>query len=162
MAWVLGLVIIGGLVYLAYSSPEARKAVIIVLAVVLCGVAYLIYDEFVSEEQATTLIKPDEVELREFVATTRTGIFYARGSIKNLSTAHTLEFLEIRVRAHDCPSEQLVDACEIVGESVEKIKIEIPPGQVRGTEKSVSFSNLPAVTNLVWSFDVAAVRAKVD
>ena len=46
MAWLLGLVIIGGLVYLAYSSPEARKAVLIVLAVVVCGVAYLLYDEF--------------------------------------------------------------------------------------------------------------------
>ena len=162
MPWLLGLVIIGGLVYLAYSSPEARKAVLIVLAVVLCGVAYLLYDEFASEEKATSLITADEVELRDFAANTRTGLFYAKGSVKNLSPDHTLAFLEMRVRAHDCPSEQLADVCEIVGESVEKVKIEIPPGQVRGIEKSVSFSNLPAVTNLVWSFDVHAVRAKVD
>jgi hypothetical protein len=162
MAWLLGLVIVGGLVYLAYSSPEVRKAVIIVLAVVLCGIAYLLYDEYSTEEQATSLIAVDQVELRDFATNTRTGIFYAKGSIKNLSAENTLASLQLRVRAHDCPSETLSDACETVGESVEKIKLEIPPGQVRGVEKSVSFSNLPAVTNLVWSFDVVGVRAKVD
>ena len=162
MAWLLGLVIIGGLVYLAYSSPEARKAVLIVLAVVVCGVAYLLYDEFTSEERAITLIAADEVELRGFAANTRTGLFYAKGSIKNLSSEHTLAFLEMRVRAHDCPTDQLEEACEIVGESVEKFKIEIPPEQVRGTERPIAISNLPTATNLVWSFDVVGVRAKVD
>ena len=68
----------------------------------------------------------------------------------------------MRVRAHDCPTDQLEEACEIVGESVEKFKIEIPPGQVRGTERAIAISNLPTVTNLVWSFDVVGVRAKVD
>ena len=162
MAWLLGLIIVAALVYLAYLSPETRKAVITVLAVVLCGVAYLIYDEFATERQATSLIALDEVELRNFSTNSRTGIFYAKGSVKNLSASETIESIELRVRAHDCPGDELTDACETVGESVEKMKLEVPPGQVRGVEKSVSFSNLPSVTNLVWSFSVAGVRAKVD
>lgn len=162
MPWLIGLAFIAGLGYLAYNSPEARKFIGVVVAIVIGGVAYLIYDEQETERDAKTLIGVSEVELRDFATSKRTGIFYAKGSIKNLSKSVTLESFGLRVRAHDCPSAQLSDSCEIVGESIEKLKIEVPPGQVRGVEKAVRISNLPTVKNLVWSFDVASVRARTD
>ena len=162
MAWLLGLVIVGGLVYLAYSTPEARKAIVIVLALVVGGVAFLLYREYSIDRKAVSRIAMDEVELRGFVTAPRTGVLYTKGSVKNLSKLHTLESLDMRVRAHDCPTTELSEACETVGESTEHIKLEVPPGQVRGAEKSVNISSLPAVRTLVWSYDVIAVRAKVE
>lgn len=162
MGWLLGLIIVAGLIYFAYFSPEARKAVIVVLCVVVAGVTYLLWTEWADEKQATSAIAIDEVELRGFVTRSQTGVYYAKGGVKNLSAAETIESIELRVQAHDCPTETLRDDCETVGESVERIKIEVPPGQVRGIDKSVSFSNPRSPRTLVWSYDVVAVRALVD
>lgn len=159
MAWAVGLIIILGLLYLVYAVPDVRKVVAAVLVLMVGAVAGLLYWENVNDRKAATAIAAEQVELRDFEIVTRTGLRYYRGNVKNLSADHTIGAFRLRVRAHDCPGDVVSEHCETVGESSEEIKLNIPPGQVRGFERSVSFSNLPAVKNLKWSFDVISVRA---
>lgn len=162
MPWILASILIIGLAFLAYTMPEARKIVAGLFVVIVIGVGFLIWREQSLDNRAENAITIEEVELRDFSTTPKTGLLYAKGSVKNLSEDQAVDTVDIRVRAHDCPSEELTDACEIVGESVEHIKLHIPAGQVRGIEKIISLSNLPAVKTLVWSYDVVAVRADVN
>ncbi len=162
MGWVVGLIIVFGLCYFIIVAPEIRAILIGVLVVVAGLVGWLLYDEYDEEQQSKTLISVSEVELRDMGVITRTGIKYIQGSVKNLSPSNALKNFTLRVRAHDCPGEKLEDACEIVGESTEDVKIEVPAGQVRAIERTVRFTNLPAARTLVWSYDVLDVRAVVD
>lgn len=162
MPWLIALVLVAGLAYLAYTSPQFRKGIGVLIAIIVAAVAYLIYSEQMSEHRATSAIAVNEVELRDVSAVSRTGLYYAKGSVKNLSASETLDSFELRARAHDCPDETLSDACETVGESIDTIKLMIPPGQVRGMDQAVRVSNLPAVRTLVWTFDVMSVRARTE
>lgn len=159
MAWGLGLIIILGLLYLVYAVPELRKVVAVVLLLLVGGVGALLYWEVSTDNRAAAAIAVEQVELRGFEVYTKTGLRYFRGNVKNLSTEYKIGVFHLRVRAHDCPSTVLSEQCEIVGESLDEIKLGVPPGQVRRVERSVSFTNLPTVKNLMWSYEVVSVRA---
>lgn len=159
MAWGLGLIIILGLLYLVYAVPELRKVIATVLVLLVGGVGALLYWELSTDKKAAAAIAVDQVELRGFEVYTRTGLRYFRGNVKNLSTEYTIGTFRLRVRAHDCPGSVVSAQCETVGESLDDIKVTVPPGQVRGVGRSVSFTNLPAVENLLWSYEVVSVRA---
>jgi len=162
MGWVVGLIIVLGLCYFIIVSPEIRGILIAVLVVVAGLVGWLLYREYAAEVQSKTLIAVSEVELRDMGVITRTGIKYIRGSVKNLSASHALKNFTLRVRAHDCPGEKLDAACEIVGESTEDVKVEVPAGQVRAVDRTVRFTNLPPARHLVWSYEVLGARAVVE
>ena len=162
MGWVVGLIIILGLCYFIIVTPEIRGILIGVLVVIAGLVGWLLYREYDEEHKSKTLISTAQVELRDMGVITRTGIKYIQGSVKNLSPSHALKNFTLRVRAHDCPSEKIDDACEIVGESTEDVKIEVPAGQVRAVERTVRFTNLPPARTLVWSYEVLDVRAVVE
>lgn len=159
MAWGLALIIILGLLYLVYAVPDLRKVIAVVLALMIGGVGALLYWEFSTDRKAAAAIAVEQVELRGFEIYTRTGLRYFKGNVKNLSGEYSIGSFHLRVRAHDCPSAEITGQCETVGESLDELKLNIPPGQVRGVERSVSFTNLPAVKNLLWSFEVVSVRA---
>jgi len=162
MGWVVGLIIVLGLCYFIIVTPEIRGILIGVLVVIAGLVGWLLYLEYDEEQKSKTLITTAQVELRDMGVITRTGIKYITGSVKNLSPSHALKTFTLRVRAHDCPGEKIEDACEIVGESSEEVKIEVPAGQVRAVERTVRFTNLPPARTLVWSYEVMDVRAVVE
>jgi len=162
MGWVVGLISLLGMCYFIIVTPEIRGILIGVLVVIAGLVGWLLYREYDEEQKSKTLISAAQVELRDMGVITRTGIKYIKGSVKNLSPSHALKTFTLRVRAHDCPGEKIDDACEIVGESTEEVKIEVPAGQVRAVERTVRFTNLPPARTLVWSYEVLDVRAVVE
>ncbi len=160
MPWIIAIV--AGLVLGAVlvSSRTARNALITVAVIFAIAAAWIIFSEERSEQRAHTLIGADEIELRTPQVERRGGLFYVVASVKNLSASHDTETIKLKILAHDCPTATLSDACEIVGERLENLRLVIPPGQVRGIDRLSSFSNMPQVENLVWSFEVMEVRAR--
>ena len=162
MPWIIA--VIAGLVLGAVliSSRLARSALIAVAVLLALGAAWLVYTDRSREYLAQTLIDPSEVELREPHVEQRGGLYYLVTSIKNLSPEHSIKYLKIRVLAHDCAGETLDETCETVGDETMALTVRVPPEQVRGVAELASFSNLPAVRTMVWSFTVDEVRAEVD
>lgn len=161
MAWIF--VIVAGLLLgaLLIGSHVARAALIAVAVLLGAGAIWMIYAEHVRERDARILITPQQVELRAPSVERRGGLYYLVTAAKNLSEAHSIAALKIRVQALDCPSETVTDACEIVGDQIVSLTLNVPPQQVRGIQELAPFANLPQVRFMLWSFEVAEVRAEV-
>jgi hypothetical protein len=162
MAWII--VILAGLLLgaILIGSRTARTVLIGLAVLLVLGAGWLIYQEKMREHDARTLISPDEVELRDATVDQVGGLYYLVTSVKNLSGEHAIHSLRIRVQAHDCPEARLSEACETVGDQQVHVTVRVPPQQVRGIRELSPFANLPQATVMMWTFDVAEVRAVVE
>ncbi|MBR0685304.1 hypothetical protein JQ594_05215 [Bradyrhizobium manausense] len=154
---VVGLLVLGVVVWLAIASSEAEKQ----------KVANEIADrareanEKSRQEELWSRVPPDSVELRnpQLLPDVRPAWsspvdFKLSGSIKNRSS-YKLSAFEIDITVRDC-----ADRCETVGHSLETIWVDIPPQEVRGIGSKVTLANLPALRGkLAPQFTVKRVYA---
>ena len=150
-------------------SPVARKAIVWLLGIaVLAGFGLYVYSEYEDrnrkrEEQAAKQRIPlSNVEWIDFrvgrVGMTQLVRLTAR--VKNKDSRFTLTGLELQLQIQDCPEPRLY-ACDIVGETLKRISIEIPPGQVMGINTTTYFRDLgPERPGRQWKISPVSVSGR--
>jgi hypothetical protein len=161
MLWILIAVIV---IIAAVVNPAVRKVVGGVLGlVVLAGLglfAYISYQDQIDkreEQAAKQRIPHTNVELSDLrMGLTQFGRL--NGRVKNNDGRHTLTRLELRLRIRDCADPE---KCDTVGEALESIDIEIPPGQVRALNETTYFRDLgPERPGRTWTYDLVSVSGR--
>ena len=144
------------------AYPGFRGLVIVVVALIGGVIWYTVEQGNKKARLARSLIKPSEVELRDFTLGREYGSFKLTGNVKNLSSKYTLLEIIVAVRVYDCPTEKIGLDCEVIGERTERLSATTPPGQVRNFNKSVWFSNMPEINNFEWSYKIKSITASVN
>jgi len=105
-----------------------------------------------------TLVPPDHVQL-ELQMAELNGPLPSKavvGRVWNHDPAIRLERLELRVRVLDCQA-----GCVTIGERIESLALDVPPGQARDINHYVRFAELGAPRgHRTWMYDVLSVRGQ--
>ena len=107
-----------------------------------------------------------EIEIRDlFLSKKSFSSYRLSGSLKNLNPSYTLSSMRLNLTFYDCPtgggdkSEDWVE-CEIIGEEQVSLFLTVPPGQVRGFDRSVYVSDLPKLKRrFAWGYSIESTRA---
>lgn len=159
MLWVLLILVV---IVTAFLVPKFGKVLLGVIGVlILIGVLwYLSYH--IETEASKKRIVPSEIKLTELTLVPgRAGTYTTyklQGRIKNMSSAHILESVQLTVTIQDCIKPQ---QCEVVGERWVTIWHDIPPGQTRAVDQFVIFSDMPAFKGQpTWHYAIQEIRGK--
>jgi hypothetical protein len=145
VVWLLLVVVI---VFAALAVPRFGKVVLILLAVLigLAAVGGLVLYRMDQQEKreraiAKSRIPFDEIDLVNLALQPSygTGSYTLVGRVRNKSARYTLSELRLQLTIRDCLTP---GACEIVGESDERIYADVPAGQARDLSEYVHFSGL--------------------
>lgn len=164
MVWVFVAVVV---IWLAVASPAFRKALGFLFAAA-CILGLLAYGWLERErsmsrreaEAAKKRISPNEVELLDLRMGTSGPFVNLAGRARNNSTRFILTRIELRLYVEDCPVGGSTK-CDIVGDAIEEVSADVPPGQVREISKSVYFRDLgPARAGRGWRYNVVSVSGR--
>lgn len=160
MEWIVGMVTVGALLFLSVKFRKFRIGLLVVLGLAVVGgsIAWAVTEK--ADHDSRNRMGPNDIELTDM--NLRGDFFGYRlvGRAKNLSARYVLSEFKLRVTMRDCT---VSNQCEIVGESTAWYWDDIPPGQVRAIDESVSFVNLPPPRGkLRWDYRIepGSIRAK--
>lgn len=141
-------------IFLAVKYRGFRYFAIISIVAVAGYIFYLYESDRREEALSKTRIKKEEVELFDARLSLGTlGKLTAR--LKNNSAQYTLKGLTLRIQVLDCVKKD----CEIIGQTDHNYWSKVPPGQVRGIDEYVSFSNLPQIRGeWTWNCEILDIR----
>jgi hypothetical protein len=147
MAWLVGLVVAIGFVWLLIVSPRFRVAAIVVVGGLAAIIFFYISSENQRQAKSHTLITPSQLDLNGVTLSGRSDFWDINGTIKN-NSAHTLTGLTLKVTVSDCASD-----CIVVGEDDSVyVSVTVPPSQLRTFHASVYFNNMPTPKKLSWNY----------
>jgi hypothetical protein len=155
MFWILIAI---ALIALAFYFKWARVIVGIVAAGFACLLLFLLISDATSKREAELSkhrIAASEVEFQDLLLTS--DLSHLRGRVKNNSPRYDLESAELRIILKDCMGSN----CDVVGQTEESIRMNVPPGQTRGIEEYLYFSNVPKLRGtLQWEYKVNFIRGR--
>ncbi|HYA47100.1 MAG TPA: hypothetical protein VEF92_06060 [Burkholderiales bacterium] len=155
MWWLIAILAIVA----AFFFPRFRNVLLILMGVLVLGF-FALYEYQQAEEKASRgRIATTDVQLTETRLIVRSpGAYTLTGRLRNGSAQFSIESLQIRLTLRDCVSK---NRCETIGETTQPLSVSVPPGQTRGVEERVYFSDLPSLKgNLEWDYAVVEIRAK--
>ena len=162
MRWV---VVAAAVVWFAVASPRFRYALGVLIAIVIAlGVAAYLWSGYQDQQRAKAalaakgLIKHESIELFDMTMGISGPSVTLKGRVRNNDAAYSLTAVELRIRVLDCNEAQ---KCDVVGEAVEDVLTNVPPGQVRDVDEFVYFSGLGRERpGRRWTYDLLSVSAK--
>lgn len=169
MAWIIGLVVVIGFVWLMVTNERFRRFGFGLIALAAIAIALLWAGgeksnrEFQAEmERERTAIPLSSVELRDLTLSDASGYARLSGTVVNHGT-YPIQQLTIQVSLRDCPSSQSLEGCTIIGQDDALVFVEVPPGQARAISTTADLTN--AATRGLhwgWTYGLKEVRAKLD
>lgn len=155
MWWLIAILAI----IVGFFFPRFRKALLILIGVLVVGFFALYEYEQTEEKASRSRIANTDVHLTETRLIVRSpGSYTLIGRLRNGSSQYSIQSLRVRLTLRDCVSKT---KCDAIGETTQSLSISVPPGQTRGVEERVYFSNLPGLKgNLQWDYAVVETRAK--
>jgi hypothetical protein len=168
MAWIFGLVVVIGFVWLMVTNERFRRFGFGLIALAVIGIALLWAGseknnrEFRAEmERERTAIPLSSVELRGLSLSDSYGFARLSGSVVNHGS-YPISQLTIQVNLRDCPSSQTDANCTIIGQDDAMVFVEVPPGQARAIDTTVDLSNAAERgAHWGWTYGLKEVRAKL-
>ena len=157
MQWLALVVVCTALIALSYYSPKIGFSLLGALAAILITLYYLNLDE---SEIAEFPVPRESVVLSETHATESYGDSWNySGRISNSSDKSVTD-VQIKIILHDCPegTQQITDACVVIGEDVDFVAINVPPRQARDFRDNISFRNADPKGIQLWSFELVSLR----
>lgn len=167
MAWIVGLVLAIGFVWLMVANETFRKIGFGLIALVGLGAIALWQmgensnREFRAElAREKSAIPHSAVQLRDL--TLSQGPYASlSGTVLN-NSAYPIKALTIQVSVRDCPSVART-GCTIIGQDDAVAYVEVPPGQARQLSASVDLTNAaPATGYWGWTYGIKDISAKLD
>jgi len=156
MGWLFAI----GVLIAVIAFPRFRKAVLALVGVGAIAL-FIIYQQSEREQAAAkSRVKPQEVEFTDMrLGRSQYGSSYQlTGRVRNLSTTYSISSLTLRIVLRDCITPQ---DCSTVGDRNEYVIVSVPPGQTRGVDELVYFSDVPAFRgSFAWSYSVTEIKAK--
>lgn len=162
MVWLIliGLGLLFGGVY-AWTQGKHRLAWGLMLTPLTVVLIFIVFDRLESW-RAADLIAPDQLQLSGLQMTASNSRAWSlRARLQNNATDYVLKEIVLRVRALDCVADQPQSECIAIGEAVERMEIEVPPGQARDLQYRVAMVNpvLPK-GELHWKTEIVSTRAE--
>ncbi len=171
--WFIVIPIFAWILFRIQTPKELVLGVVVIAAIVAAGIGLHLWNaqrELVDERH---ILGSQEYSMTDLSVTSgswdKHGIpkqpqtWQLTAMFKNLSKQHTITSIEFTIMANDCqdPKDPLIDPiCETIGEDDVSIWVNVPPGQVRVIETTVSFTNMPKITGkLSWDFTWPSVTA---
>ena len=159
---MLRLVIVVLIVVLILSAlvlPRFRRSLLATLVIVTSVIAVIIWLDNRERELQHSRLPLSHIELRNMQASPGFNVrsYVVKGRIHNGSRDFTITTVELEVDLEDC----LFDTCEIVGQEVTRIFVQIPPSQSRDFETTVFFSTVVDLEGSPnWTFSVIGVKTQ--
>ena len=161
MAAVEIFIVLSLYIYVLFRLPEMRIAGTIIAAVLIGGLLYYAFTAPSAPEEELNRIAIDEIEIQEVELMLDPRVTKLKGRVINNSATYTLTGIGFDVKLYDCAGEDTpLTACYIIGEDKKEARLSAPPGQLRAFEAALIFANLPDVEGVLrWDYSVVALRA---
>lgn len=155
LGFLFGLLIVVVLILLAIAYRPVRwilAGLALLLALGIVGFLASEQQQKQKREAAKHLVSPQQLQFEEM----RLGGGDLVGRVRNASR-YTVTSMELELTLRDC-----VDGkCDIVGQTTATLYLDIPPGQVRGVDQTVFFTNVPAPRGTrQWDYRIISVSAQ--
>ncbi len=161
MGFVVGIIVLAIFIWLMVAFPAFRVFVLVVFGLIVGGTWWVMSNYSKNQRLELQLITQSEVQFKDIrISHGYGGSYQIIGVVKNLSTKHTLSSIGFAVTAYDCPTDEVNDGCETIGEDDAYVSVNAPPGQMRSFEGSLYFTNMPRPKNLQLRYDVAWIKGK--
>ena len=162
MGWIIGIIAVIVFLWMMIAYPRFRVTVIVIIVLAGLGIWWATENQKKKQRLALDLIKPAEIELTEFRIAGGTASWDVTGKVKNLSPSYTLLSISLEITAYDCPGEEINSQCDIIGEDTVTPSVGAPPGQVRSFDTYAFFSNMPEARNLLWRYELVALKGRAN
>ena len=153
------VVLILVLIVSALALPRFRRSLLATLLVVISVIAVIIWLDNRERALQHARLPLSQIELRNMQATPGLNVrsYVVKGRIYNGSRDSTINTVELQLDLKDCISE----ICEIVGQEVTRIFVQIPPRQSRDFETTVFLSTVVDLEGSPkWTFAVVGVKTQ--
>ena len=159
MLRIIIILLILVLLLAGFLFPQFRRSLWGTFVVVLCVVAGIIWLDNRERELQQSRLPLSQVQLLNMQAkpglNSRT--YVVNGRIRNQSNEFTINRIQLQITLQDCISKQ----CEAVGQTDQRIFLEVPPAQARDFETSIGFPSIAKFQGTPeWQFAVLAVNTK--
>ena len=159
MLRLLIVVLIVLLIVAVLFLPRFRRSLLATLVLVTGVIAVIIWVDNRERELQHSRLPLSQIELRNMQVTPGLNIrsYVVKGRIHNGSPDFTINTVELQLDLKDCNSE----VCEIVGQEVARIFLQIPPSQSRDFETTVFFSTVVDLEGSPkWTFTVVGAKSQ--
>ncbi len=148
-------------IYVLFRLPEMRIAGTIIAAVLIGGIVYYAFTAPSAPEEELNRISVSEIALEEVDLALDPRVSTLSGRVVNHSESYTLTGIGFDVKLYDCAAEDTpLGECFIIGEDKKEARLSAPPGQLRAFKAALIFANLPDVEGVLrWDYEVTALRA---
>ena len=159
---MLRLVIVVLIVVLLVSAlvlPRFRRSLLATLLLMTSVIALIIWLDNRERELQHSRLPLSQIELRNMQAEPGFNVrsFVVKGRIHNGSKDFTINTVELQLDLNDC----IAKTCEIIGQEVTRIFVQIPPRQSRDIETTVFFSNAVELEGSPkWTFTVVGAKTQ--
>ena len=153
------VVLILVLIVSALFLPRFRRSLLATLVLVTSVIAVIIWLDNRERALQHSRLPLSQIELRNMQVTPGFNVrsHVVKGRIHNDSRDFTINTVELQLDLKDCLSEN----CEIVGQEVTRIFLQIPPRQSRDFETTVFFSSAVDLEGSPkWTFAVVGVKTQ--
>ncbi len=169
MWWIVGLLVTIGFGWLMYTNERFRKFGFGVISLIALALVVLWYTgesqnrKFRAERQRSlTAITNQELTIRDLQLSENQFGWRLQGSVLN-NSRYPIQRLTLQVRLKDCPNPTGDAGCVVVGEDDARFYVEVPPGQARQLDTSVTFANMSRINGYwAWHYAVTEIEAKLD
>ena len=153
------LVLIVVLILSALFLPRFRRSLLATLVFMTSVIAVIIWLDNRERELQHSRVPHSQIELRNMGVTPgfNSRSYVVKGRIHNGSSDFTINTVELQLDLQDCISEN----CEIVGQEVTRIFLQIPPRQSRDFETTVFFSTGVELEGAPkWTYTVVGAKTQ--
>jgi hypothetical protein len=176
MIWLLAGVFV---LWVAIVSPTLRRVLAALVGVTITGALLLLgwlnHQERrrgTESEAAKQRIPITRIDLRDMRMGTGGPSVTLTGRVRNNDSVHTLTGLELRLQVFDCSPNVAGPAastrqssaepiCDTVGDAMQAISINVPPGQARDFDQYVRFRDLRAPNmKRTWTYELLSISGQ--
>lgn len=148
-------------IYVLFRLPEMRIAGTIIATVLIGGLVYYAFTAPSAPEEELHRITADQIALEAVDLALDPRVSRLTGRVVNSSQTYTLTGIGFDVKLYDCAAQDTpLDNCFIIGEDSKEARLSAPPGQLRHFEADLIFADLPKVEGVMrWDYSITTLRA---
>lgn len=156
---ILFLLLIIALIALSFRFPRLAYGIAAALAG-LVVVIYLLTEQGSGPESGGFPLQAVTLEHMQLAADYGDSYRFT-GRIKNAHGDRALRELGVRLTLFDCVDQaQGGRSCEVIGETVKDLSVEVPTGQARDFDVLVSFSDTEPRGEIDWEYELEYARSR--
>jgi hypothetical protein len=155
------ILVLAAYVYVLVAVPEWRRGGLLLGALAAAGLGIYFWLAEPEPERAAARIAPSELVLTELDLTDTPRGRTLRGRVENTSPRFRLREMTVTLTLRDCPADAGPDThCPVIAQSSALVRVDVPPGQLRGFSAPFVFPDMPAVLGeLRWEHAIEGTRA---